>query len=579
MKITYITNAKIEVDHTTPSFFLTSNGSYLFESVHDLTQYTGYVLAQKTNDGWEMYKFIHSILPKDCESLEIQPTIVTAHTPRGYVSYEVDSCIRLLHNCTIPLILDCRHIYDFSDMNRLYSYTKINDSVTVYTYVQNERKMFVAVHTDAQLLAVEKWNEANYPFDSHRHASPSSSYVYYAADIVTNTESVTTIACGFTQEEALSKLQIPAHGKTPRHTAIMSEDNHVQVAYDFSVQSVYDLQKENGFYAGLPWFFQLWTRDESISLGSLIRLGDTSVVKQVIFRQLESVLDDGRIANRYPHSDLGSADGIGWTCVRISQLKWDTQEAITVRKKLLESLHNLEHIYCQDGLIFNKPLETWMDTGAGYDERSGFRVEIQALYLAQLKAIMYLNETINDGKFSYMKTHLRDVKKKVKEKLFDTILHDGFMDDTLRPNVFLAYYIFPELLTQKQWEKTFDTVLEKTWLSWGGVSTIDTAHPLFQPQYTGQTNESYHRGDSWYWVNNLVGVCLHRLNKKKYAQKISMILTASTREILESGSCGRHAEVSDAESITSYGTLFQLWSSAMFVELVHELKQTTNPRP
>ena len=133
--------------------------------------------------------------------------------------------------------------------------------------------------------------------------------------------------------------------------------------------------------------------------------------------------------------------------------------------------------------------------------------------------------------------------------------------------------MFSDLLTKKQWEKTFDTVLKKIWLPWGGVSTIDISHSLFQSQYTGETNESYHRGDSWYWVNNLVGVCLQRLNAKKYAPKITKILTASTREILESGSCGRHAEVSDAQSLTSYGTFFQLWSSAMFIELVHETQK------
>jgi glycogen debranching enzyme len=108
-------------------------------------------------------------------------------------------------------------------------------------------------------------------------------------------------------------------------------------------------------------------------------------------------------------------------------------------------------------------------------------------------------------------------------------------------------------------------------MEWGGISSIDKNHPLFCSHYTGQTNESYHRGDCWFFVNNIAAIVLSRLDYDHFKYYIEQIAKASSEEILNNGTIGHHAEVSSAVEMTSDGCTAQLWSSAMFIELMHEM--------
>jgi glycogen debranching enzyme len=109
------------------------------------------------------------------------------------------------------------------------------------------------------------------------------------------------------------------------------------------------------------------------------------------------------------------------------------------------------------------------------------------------------------------------------------------------------------------------------WLEWGGLATIDTQHQRFVSEHTGENPQSYHSGDSWFWINNLASLVLARLDKQRYRAYINHILKASTQEILYSGATGHHAELSSAKELRSQGCLSQAWSNAMYVELVAEL--------
>ena len=150
-------------------------------------------------------------------------------------------------------------------------------------------------------------------------------------------------------------------------------------------------------------------------------------------------------------------------------------------------------------------------------------------------------------------------------------LLDGVGDPKIRPNLFLACYIYPNLLAGEEWESAFDAVLPELYSGWGGVSSIGKSDPLYCPAYIAKDDQSYHRGDSWYWVNNLVAIVLNRVNKEKYKGIIETIAQASAKEISEMGIIGYHAELSPAEVQGSTGSLAQTWSSALYIELMHEL--------
>ena len=161
-------------------------------------------------------------------------------------------------------------------------------------------------------------------------------------------------------------------------------------------------------------------------------------------------------------------------------------------------------------------------------------------------------------------------------------LNDGYdcpMDSVIRPNIFLAYYIYPELLTSKEWVEVFDNALPKLWCDWdmgegvegGGLSTIDKTHPLYQPYYTGIDNKSYHRGDSWFWINNIAAISMYRLDKERYKDKIFKIVNSSSQDILYWGFIGYASELASSGWFKSGGCLCQTWSIATFIELIHEV--------
>ena len=214
----------------------------------------------------------------------------------------------------------------------------------------------------------------------------------------------------------------------------------------------------------------------------------------------------------------------------------------------------------------NGPQETWMDTVWGNDTRSGARIEIQALRLSMYRLAYELS-----GKDEFKELEQK-LKEKVREKFWNgNILADGLDDWTIRPNLFIAAYIYPELLSKDEWSKCFETALPKLWLEWGGLATIDKDNPLFCDNYTGENHQSYHRGDSWFWINNLAAIVMARVDRKLFGNYIDQILDASANDILYQGFIGHHSELSSASEQKSEGCLCQAWSSAMFVELMHEL--------
>jgi glycogen debranching enzyme len=175
----------------------------------------------------------------------------------------------------------------------------------------------------------------------------------------------------------------------------------------------------------------------------------------------------------------------------------------------------------------------------------------------------------------------QELKKNVRDHFFHgTILADGLLPDerewivdkTIRPNIFLAYYIYPELLEQEEWESVFDTALEHLWLEWGGLTTIEKGHKYFKDTYTGENDDSYHRGDSWFFVNNLAAIALHRCNAEKYEKYISKIGEASSFDLKWQGILGASSEVSSAKELRAEGTWQQAWSLGTLIELFHEHK-------
>ncbi|MDP7324094.1 MAG: amylo-alpha-1,6-glucosidase [Candidatus Woesearchaeota archaeon] len=490
------------------------------------------------------------------------------------------------------IILDCKESYDNRSFGRSYeieiednkiiiSFTKRTDSREDSTHDEVEYELFVVIKCEDTIYeAVEKWIEQSYDLDASRGSFPNNRFAFSALKIKTKK---CVIAFSKDKKKAMHDADFVhknmIHLKNidkKYHSALLKPTNKKKGMAGRALRNSiisFDqlLVKREGLYAGLPWFFQFWARDQAICLKALSLIRKRASAKKILFQLLNTMQKDGNIPNRIPPTNLGCADAVGWVFVRAKDLMkkqpFISQERKFVTAKLGNAITRLLKYHTEEGFATNADQETWMDTKFRDDTRSGKRIEIQALRLFMYNFMYELS-----GKQYYKDLELRLKHKVQKEFWNEKTLADGLNDWTIRPNIFIAYYVYPKLLSKAQWIECFDNCLKHLWLDWGGLSTIEKHHPYYHDTYSGEVPDSYHRGDSWFWINNLAAICMHRLDKTHFKQKISQILEASTDEILNNGIIGSHAELSSAKDLKSEGCPAQAWSIALFIELMKEIK-------
>ncbi|MBI2649831.1 hypothetical protein HYX04_00790 [Candidatus Woesearchaeota archaeon] len=481
----------------------------------------------------------------------------------------------------------------------------------------------------------DKWIERHYSHDEERNSPPFKRHVYNALRLTgsrfvfsmskNKNNAIKECQYIFDNLEEIKNNEKRHFFEMLKNEAIkkiLKNDrisNEVKIAYLSSLNSINNLivgsKAHRGIFAGFPWFFQFWARDTLISLKALSKI-DADFAEKLLFEHLNKISNDGRLpdlAGKHGSAALGNADAHGWLflrCREIVENMNNNKEIITSIKKSVysirqnknagsarikeylkkcssiiskkeyecnkmvyevessieKSLNGLLKFHTKDSFEVNGKLETWMDTEFENDKREGVRIEIQALRLNIYKLMFELTQ---NQKYKVLENLL---KIKVREKFWNgKTLADGLNDFTIRPNIFIAAYIYPELLTNKEWETCFDNSLKALWLDWGGLSTIDRSNPLYTDTSTGENVKSYHRGDSWFWINNLAALTMNKINKNKFKKNIQKIIDASAEEILWKGCIGCHSELSSAKELRSEGCFNQAWSNAMFIEMVDEV--------
>ena len=604
MKITHkLPRLSISKDNCSTNTCILSNkrGNFLFLSEPALSKFNGFFL----NIDLELYKIIENISIVKSEFDEIENNLTYIRRKHKNVTEKItcpEDINGLVYTLTkkskISIDFDCRHMHDMRKFGRIYDVNVENDNIVIQFVKKTddrednkhnveEYQLYIIIRpkrfrkeTDYELL--NQWIEHNYSYDHERKDFPADRYVYRPF-IMDSKELL--IGIGKTKDAALDEIEKLKKFKTIKNDYKIIDKKRKKMtsaAFICAQESVEKMKSEYGgitrLYAGFPWFFQFWSRDENICLGSLIRLRQFKIVKDILFTYVKHISKDGRLPNRIPSSQLGSADGIGWFWKRVGgfikaleeihllQKYLSSKDMKDLKESLAESIKHIEKSYMSDGLITNNDNETWMDTDPqGQDPRDGKRIEIQALHLNMLRLMYNIS-----GEKKY-KTKEDKMKKKVINSFWNgENIADGIGDNTIRPNIFIAYYAYPDLLPRREWQTCFEKTLEKIWLDWGGISSIDKDHSMFIQEYTGLDDKSYHRGDSWYWINNLAALCMFKNNPIKFDDKIQKIIKASSNEILWNGSVGDHAEISSASHLSSKGCFAQAWSTAMFIELIIE---------
>lgn len=542
---------------------LTNNcGGYLWLSQEPLSRYQGWFFAPEHLVGKKLFKIVEDIeLPHISQPTLLKNNFWNIERQRGRIKesfflprffnalvYEISKPF------DIEIFLDIKESYDNSGYGRFYEIFREKDKIIAH-YTQEGlglKEVFIAFKSqNNQVCPIKEWVLRDYPLDKERNSPPFERYVFKALRFQGETKVVLSVA--ETKERAVREVEyvfknLPRLKKASQEELkrgwpkILCKDKSVVLAGLCAALSLKSLlcyadkgKKVLGLYAGLPWFFQFWGRDEGFCLKALKKL-EPRAAEEIITARLKTL---SRKAMGFNLTDQEA-----WYLKRAEGFAVARPSAKAVLKKILLSKAE----------PFALAAQTWMDS----IKRQQAPLELQCFKLGFCS-----------------QEQEKTLKKIVQEKFWNgNFLADGFnlssnaADFTLRPNIFLAAYLYPTLLTKAQWTQCFQGTLKGLWLKWGGLATIDKTSPFFYTQHTGEVSLSYHQGDSWFFINNLAALALYQTDPHKFKNYIKQITKASAQEILWQGIIGHHAELSSAGSFQSQGCLCQAWSSAAFLELI-----------
>jgi hypothetical protein len=592
--------ANIPAQSENPQFLLTNrHGDYLALGAPNTSNYNG--LFMRRDDAY--YKVVFDVAPsRPLRNITIFGDAVL----RGYDGM-TQECVLLdrgmLLTCDgeFTVTLDCKRLYDESDQGRAYdislqdaegvrivmvSYTKFSDA----GLSNKQYTLHAAFATDLVVRLLQEWRQVYYTYDIRR-GTANTPWVHDAFGVSGKGTLAAVVAPS--QDEACRKaLEILGRKDAflrEHHAAYAATTPTLPTQQQLAWRALDALRTHTGIMAGLPWFFQEWSRDELIACGGLLAIREYGEVVRILDKWYSVVRSDGTLPAMYPDKGITSSDASGWLGKRTRDLlvlladhnktsllppgtaaRWRDATA-----RILDGWRSR----MRDGLVWNGKNTTWMDTSHDDDGRAGARIEIQALLLALFDAHAHLctmtRAVVDPARATMAREVLDAVHRRlyVGGRLLDGLHEDGSPDTTVRPNVFIAWYVAPRLFSQSEWHGIFATTLPQLWLPWGGVSSIDTADRNHHPYYTGENVASYHRGDSWYFVNNMAAMALHTIDPEGYKTHVDAIVRASVHDLLALGFAGHTSEISSAAAQEAAGCYAQAWSASTLLELLQRIER------
>jgi len=510
--------------------------------------------------------------------------------PTGALLFESNTDIKM------NFLFDIRNAFDQRIWGRHYEVEYLSDNTIAIHFVkktdtredstqgQKEFEKFVVIKYNGHAVSNQRWIEQEYEYDIDRRSPEYKRHVFSPFDI---NATRLMIATGDSLDEAMNKIKARyklfdkiKNLATDFEVERVSRFEEVDFAYASAKDSLLSLCSKDCMVAGAPWFFEEWSRDEAISLIGLIHSNELELARSYMMNILKNVYYNGKVYAKLGEKSHFSIDALPWLFNRVSYMirfsdkkniadYFLTKHFISLFKgSVINTADLINKFLGKSHMIYSLPHETWMDSTYGNDTREGFNIEVQAMYL-------YLNKLAYAlTKDEFYKEKEREMRTEVVNNFFNgEILYDNLNTKLIRPNVFIAYYFYPELLSHLQWKRVFNSAIKALWLEWGGFSTIDKNSDLYTPFHTGEYPESYHRGDSWYFLNNIAAIAMYKLDRTIYSSYIADIISAGTKEILWMNSVGSAAELSSAGTQTSQGAFNQAWSNATYIELIKEISK------
>ncbi len=537
------------------------------------------------------------------DNIKVSPKDYFFLGPTGGFIYEIKD-----FNEDIYIDLDCHKLNDFDEWGRDYQVELVDNKLIVkYTKKKDDKKeytlYFGLLIDNLKFDLIKDFIEKEYQYSKERN-SGFQRYVYRLLKVTNTSFSRLVCGAGFSQKEVIDQIDLLKDHEEelikftnemfkdiiPKFNFEFPLNQSVDVAYKLSAQAMYkflnkDLEShvKNGCFAGYPWFAQVWSRDDLIATRGLIELNEDQIVRDKFFSYFNLIDEEtGLLPILSTKGSFSSPDSCFWLARRVEDFIYSLDERNLLDKYLTSG--ELKIIYKKLNLIFNRVIknnwdsqkelikvkdgDSWMDTIP-----LTYPLDIQVQFIAFVSTLADLSAILHESEDTKRFLDLEDsLKHRIRSSYFrDGKLYNEISNEDVTSNVFLAYYLYPNLFLREDWELIFDKTLREIRTHWGGVSTLSRKHPDFKDEYSGENNISYHRGDSWFWINNIVAIVLNDINEKKYRRDISKIVQSSTQDILKMGTLGFGSEISSAKNQLAQGAQAQLWSSSTYIEMVHKL--------
>lgn len=483
----------------------------------------------------------------------------------------------------IDIILDIRKPYDNREWGRNYNvsvsdkriiveFTKNTDIKDGETKQKHEYTMYLVIEGDENFhyKKIDTWMAKKYDFDKQRGSFPFNRHVYNAMKLVAKRA---VFAVSFDKQEAIGKAdniirnlnnikKLQQEYYTLETKRISNKE--VNIAHKKVINSLNGLMiNAKEIYTGLPWSFHVLEKSEAIAVKALIIDHEYNIAKEVLIKQLQSLHE--KLATDSVGSSSLDFEFIGWHYQRWYELisilqKRNSMHEYFTEDEINEAINRLRKV-----LRFF--LHKSIDEILGLENFSNEKYIICSHMIVNMFNIMH--KLTKDMLYKHTERRLRD---EIRHTLWNNILLEK---NKLKIThvIFVAAYIYPDILSKPVWEKLFQKCLAGLWLEWGGVSTAEKHHKLYFKNHSGENPLSHFNGDSWFWINNIAGVVLSRTNKTKFRPYIEKILQASTSDILWKGMIGHHSQLSSASRQKAEGCPCYAPSAAMYIELVDELTQ------
>jgi predicted glycogen debranching enzyme len=352
--------------------------------------------------------------------------------------------------------------------------------------------------------------------------------------------------------------------------------------------------------AGYPWFAD-WGRDTFISLPGLLLATGRHEEAGSVLSTFAAAVDEGMIPNRFDdrtgEAQFNSVDASLWFIHAAFEYLAAAGDAGGFSQQLLPAIRSIIDAYHagtrfgihadSDGLIAagDKSTQlTWMDAqceGIVFTPRCGKAVEINALWHNALRRMQKFCEqqgSADAGRYAAMAEQAGRSFCKLfwnvqRDYLNDTVLPDGAVDASLRPNQIFAVSLpfGPPLARVQQWAVV--CAVEQRLLTPYGPRTLSSRDPAYKGRYEGtprQRDEAYHQGTVWpYLMGPFLEAYLKVRNysvesKSDAAELIRPLL----RHLTEDGCLGSVSEVFDGDPVHRPGGCWaQAWSVAELLRI------------